>query len=221
MEGDERKPSSSGGAKRNRTRSRSRGKSHDDTSQSKQKSADEQQYRDSGDGFLGFVDPRKTNTTQHSRQNTAGPNQRKQSVRRKLNGMEDTQNDRRAPAASAISPERRLVSASKESGTHLTTKRTLHWHTIHPHVPMQIEKGMLKTLLRWKEKERGMIKSAGNRYKEIARKCKKPMHLPQALSLRRQQIQHMNPGFRMRTLGLGNEEDIRQSAALFETSVES
>jgi hypothetical protein len=31
----------------------------------------------------------------------------------------------------------------------------------------------------------------------------------------------MNPGLRMRTLGLGNEEDIRQSAALFETSVES
>lgn len=66
-----------------------------------------------------------------------------------------------------------------------------------------------------------MIKSAGNRYKEIARKCKKPMQLPQALSLRQQHIQHMNPGFRMRTLGLGNEEDIRQSADLFETSVES
>jgi hypothetical protein len=132
--------------------------------------------------------------------------------------MDDAQNDTTA-AASALTPERGVVSAS--IGTQPTTKQTLRWHAIHPHVPMQNEKGMLKTLLRWKEKEHGMIKSAGDRYKEIKRKCKQGMQLLQALSLRRQHIQHMNPGRRMPALGLGKEEDIRQSAAIFETSVES
>jgi hypothetical protein len=98
-------------------------------------------------------------------------------------------------------------------------RQTLQWHTIHPQVPMQSEIRVLKTLLRWKEKERGMIKSAGNRYEEIARECQHVMQLSQALSLRRQHIQHMNPGQRMTALGLGKEKDIRQSAAIFETGV--
>ena len=99
-------------------------------------------------------------------------------------------------------------------------KQTLHWHTIHPHVPIQYEKKLLKILIRSKAKERGMIRNAGDRYKEIATKSTQVgMQLSQALSLRRQHMQHLNPGTRMRSLGLGKEVDINRSAALFESSV--
>lgn len=67
-----------------------------------------------------------------------------------------------------------------------------------------------------------MMRNAGDRYKEIAAKCRHVnMRLEQALSMRRQHMHHLNPYKRMTSLGLGKEEDIRESAALFEACVES
>lgn len=99
---------------------------------------------------------------------------------------------------------------------------TLQWQTTHPRVPMEIEKKLLSTLVKWKEKERGMILNAGDRYKTIRKKCKQvgSISLSQALSLRRQQMKHLNPNLRMTALGLGQEQDIRKSAELFEKAVE-
>ena len=170
------------------------------------------------DAFPGFADPEeqrmRSRHPKRQRQESIDVNlsrPRKQGKRRKRkkpsqDSEQSVQSDDRAASAAVTK----------------SPNQTLHWHTVYPHIPVKTEKQMLKSLLRRKEKERGMIKSAGDRYKEIQAVCQRfGMQLGQALSLRRQHIQAMNPFQTLESLGLGKNEDIRQSAAVFETCVEA
>jgi len=224
--------SGSGGAgndNKKRKRARSRGKSSD-MNHSKQRS-----HKDANDSFSGFVgtpEPQKKKPSRQSqnngerRQNGASNGHQGHRRRRKphrKNPYEGGQ-DPQQVVSSQIA-QNHLANASIASellNVESAGKQTLQWQTIHPPVPIQSEERIVKTLIRWKEKERGMMRNAGDRYKEVARKCKQVgMHLSQALSLRRQHMHHLNPNLRMTALGLGKDEDIRQSAALFESAVES
>jgi hypothetical protein len=129
---------------------------------------------------------------------------------------------RTRPKAAAAKDPIQILPALLDTASVSSISEILQWQTIHPHVPIESEERILNILVRWKERERGMMRNAGNRYQEVARACRQvDMQLPQALSLRRQHIQHLNPRHRMPALGLGNDGDIRKSAALFESAVEA
>ena len=100
----------------------------------------------------------------------------------------------------------------------------LWWHsaTTPAEVPLQAEQAMIDVLLRWKEKERGMMKDQPPfRLDKIKKECHKTrMDLSQALSLRRHHIKLLNPFRTMPQLRLGKEDDIRESARLFEEALE-
>ena len=116
----------------------------------------------------------------------------------------------------------RIPRALLDTASVANTTAILQWQTRHSHVPIQSEERIVNILIKWKNRERGMMRNAGNRYQEIERACRQVhMQLSQALSLRRQHMKHLNPHLGMTALGLGKEEDIRKSAALFESAVES
>lgn len=99
----------------------------------------------------------------------------------------------------------------------------LWWYSAAPaEVPLQAEQAMIDVLLRWKEKERGMMKDQPQfRLEKIKKVCHKTrMDLSQALSLRRHHMKLLNPFRTMPQLRLGKEDDIRESARLFEEAVQ-
>ena len=100
--------------------------------------------------------------------------------------------------------------------------RVLWWHSPQPYIPLQTETELIPVLMRWKETERGMLKSQPPfRLPQISKKCRKEqVPLLTALSLRRHHIKRLNPSRTMSQLQLGNEKDIRMSAHLFEQAVE-
>jgi hypothetical protein len=102
-------------------------------------------------------------------------------------------------------------------------RSVLWWYSAVPaEVPLQAEQAMIDVLLRWKEKERGMMKDQPPfRLEEIRKNCHKTrMDLSQALSLRRHHMKLLNPFRTMPQLRLGKENDIRESARSFEEAVE-
>jgi Protein of unknown function TPD sequence-motif len=100
----------------------------------------------------------------------------------------------------------------------------LIWSSPEPYVPLEVEESMVDVLVKWKRKERGMIKDQPPfRLDQIKRKCRQndwKISLPQALSLRRHHIKLLNGYKSMPQLGLGGQDDIRESARLFEQAVE-
>jgi len=100
-----------------------------------------------------------------------------------------------------------------------TSTLTLSWPCRLPFTLTDAELSLIPVLLRWKENERGMMKDQPSfRLPKIKKACKKVnVPLSQALSLRRHHIQQMS-SYR-RQCCLGDEQDIRDSAALFETAI--
>lgn len=101
-------------------------------------------------------------------------------------------------------------------------QRVLWWHAPVPFLPARIEESMLGTLIRWRERERGMMKDQPLfRLEQIEKLCHRheiPIEL--ALSLRRSYLKHYNPYRSMTQLGLGDNDSIRESARIFEECVQ-
>jgi hypothetical protein len=99
---------------------------------------------------------------------------------------------------------------------------TLWWHSPENYIPLATEASMVDVLVKWKKTERGMMKSQpGFRLNQIRKLCKSTgVPISQAASLRRHHMKRFNPTLGMSRLQLGNEEDIRESARLFEVAVD-
>ena len=97
----------------------------------------------------------------------------------------------------------------------------LRWKSTEPHVPLAAEEDMLQVILRWGEKERGMLRDQPPfRQAEIQKRCKRNrIHVSQACSLRRHHMSLLNPYKSKEELRLGSTQDIRASAALFEQAI--
>jgi hypothetical protein len=102
------------------------------------------------------------------------------------------------------------------------TLKVLWWHSPDPFVPLATEEAMLPNLMRWKGTEKGMMKNQPVfRLAPIQILCRQQnVPLLTALSLRRHHIKRYHPNRSMSSLQLGKEDDIKQSAALFEQAVE-
>jgi hypothetical protein len=104
-------------------------------------------------------------------------------------------------------------------------RKQLWWYSPARPTTLAQENAILPKLLRFHQKERGMIKSQPAwRVNDIIHACRhdisvRNMPLDQALSLRRHHMKRLNPTKRMPALGLGQEDDIRESARLFEVAV--
>eukprot|EP00978_Attheya_sp_CCMP212_P023528 scaffold72368_cov61-Attheya_sp.AAC.1 len=100
----------------------------------------------------------------------------------------------------------------------------LVWQSPKISVPVEAEEALLPVLLHWKgSSERGMMANQPQfRLPKIRKACRDvnpPMDLIQALSLRRHHMKLLNPYTSMTALGLGNPNDIKEAAELFEHSV--
>jgi len=99
---------------------------------------------------------------------------------------------------------------------------TLNWERPYRPVSIKAEERLLPLLLRYAEKERGMMRSHHYRRLESIRDACRENHitLDQALSLRRTHMMLLNPHITNTSpLHLGRTEDVRQSASLFENSI--
>jgi len=98
---------------------------------------------------------------------------------------------------------------------------SLSWQNSYPIIPVESENALLPVLLPWGQTERGMIKTQPPfRVQKIRKACRlHGMQLEQALSLRRHHMKLLNPQAKSMTcLGLGNNNDIRGAAQLFENA---
>jgi hypothetical protein len=95
----------------------------------------------------------------------------------------------------------------------------LWWYSAAPPIPSHVEDGLLDLLLKYGRHERGMFRDKPEHViaKLQKRTDRDKIPLLAALSLRRNHMKHLNPARSMPQLRLGNEEDIRQSAHIFET----
>ena len=107
-------------------------------------------------------------------------------------------------------------------GTSSAAPLILWWNSPQSYVPLQAEEAMIDTLLKYAQRERGMIKDLPPyRVHKIRKRCQAVgMTLAQALSLRRHHMKLHNPYLTMYQLRLGREEDINESARIFEQVVE-
>lgn len=99
---------------------------------------------------------------------------------------------------------------------------TLHWKSSQPHImPLAVEEDMLKVILRWGERERGMMRDAPPfRLAEIQKRCQRHgIPLSQACSLRRHHMSLLNPYKSKESMQLGSLKDIKRSAELFEDAI--
>ena len=129
------------------------------------------------------------------------------------------------------SRKRKRVKSRKDAASHQQEPRNSEhgrvpvlWWRSEPPVPLSSEEAMIPILLRWGEKERGMMKDQPPfRLATIHKKLHQlsGIRLDQALSLRRHHMKLHNPYRDMPTLRLGKVEDINTSAEIFERMVET
>lgn len=117
--------------------------------------------------------------------------------------------------------ESKQPAARKTDNDNVVPELVLAWNLAAPHIPLAAEQDMLKVILRWGAKERGMLKSQpAFRLRDIQRGCKRNgMHISQACSLRRHHMSRLNPTKSKVALQLGTNEQIRQSADFFEQAI--
>jgi len=100
----------------------------------------------------------------------------------------------------------------------------LLWPSEISFTPLEMEEKLLPVLLRWRNNERGMMRNQPDfRLPLVEKACRGgsfEIPLRQALSLRRHHMRRYNPFKSNEALGLGSEDDTRESAELFERSVE-
>jgi len=124
-----------------------------------------------------------------------------------------------AAAAAQPPPPRSSANNSEEEDD---GAQELGWHSPGPYLPLEVEESLVPVLLRWKGKERGMVKDQPEfRVRQIREACRGAGGVPigLALSLRRQHMKNLNSRMSMSGLRLGRQEDIRESARLFENAV--
>jgi hypothetical protein len=99
--------------------------------------------------------------------------------------------------------------------------RVLCWHS--PVSPLQVlvEEGLIDTLVPYRRNERGMYREQPtHRVHKLRRACgTKGVSVEAALSLRRHHMKAHNPHLTMGQLRLGSDDNIRESARLFEQAV--
>jgi len=96
------------------------------------------------------------------------------------------------------------------------------WHSPVPPIKLDVEIALEPILVPFKKKERGMFKGQPqHRVHKLQRACHHHrIPMTTALSLRRHYMKRYNPGLRMSGLRLGSDQDVRQSARLFEQAVQ-
>jgi hypothetical protein len=129
------------------------------------------------------------------------------------------------PDSESPPKQRRRDRCAKESpdGTQDTKLKVLWWNSPSDYVPISSEEAMIEALMRWKKKERGMVRDQPPfRLAKIKKQLSnvRGITLPQALSLRRHHMKLLNPKIGMESLKLGKEKDILESAQIFEQAVE-
>ena len=104
--------------------------------------------------------------------------------------------------------------------TNSDNSMTLQWKNSQ-HMPLAVEEDMLKVILRWGERERGMLRDAPPfRLAEIQKRCHRHgIPLSQACSLRRHHMSLLNPYKSKESMQLGSLKDIKTSAELFEEAI--
>jgi len=154
--------------------------------------------------------------------------EKKESVVEKSSDFHRHQSKRQTPKAAA-KPKRDEQNSDdpfpyllKCKRIHPHQQKVLWWFSPAEHTPLAVEESMIHVLVRWKEKERGMIRDQPKfRVQQIRKLCRSTgVCLPAALSLRRHHMRRYNPFRSSPQLRLGSEQDIRESAAYFEKAVE-
>lgn len=140
---------------------------------------------------------------------TAPANQHAAASKKRKKAAEDTNED---PFPDILRCKRKRTEEQQE----------LWWHSKRPHLPLATEQAMISTLVHWKKTERGMLKDQPRfRKQSVQNLCHKhQVPLSLACSLRRHHMQRLNPYAGTEKLKLGREEDVRQSASIFEDCVE-
>ena len=102
-----------------------------------------------------------------------------------------------------------------------TNQLTLRWIHVEPHMPLKVEEDMNQVILKWGERERGMLKDQpAFRLKKIQERCNiHGVSLDQACSLRRHRMSQLNLCKSKEMLRLGSSKDIKASAELFEEAI--
>lgn len=96
----------------------------------------------------------------------------------------------------------------------------LEWRCRGANISVEAEEKVSHFLIKWPKNERGMVKDQPHwRVKQIRSACGE-MSFLQACSLRRHCLKLLNPQKTMTQLGLGDGENIRHAAALFEDSLQ-
>lgn len=124
-------------------------------------------------------------------------------------------------------PSSKRTKRSKKNPKHRNStsreiRYILRWERPYRPPAVEDEEKMLPLLLKYGEKERGMMKNQHYlRIKSIRDACREyRMTLDQALSMRRTHMMLLNPQLSfVSALRLGRQDDIRQSAKLFEEAV--
>lgn len=119
-------------------------------------------------------------------------------------------------------PNRRQ--SDKQNGGHandVAGLQVLWWQSTEPYVPLAAEEDMMRVILRWGAKERGMLRDQPIwRLRDIQKCCNRNrFYISQACSLRRHHMSRLNPYKSKEQLKLGNDEVIRKGAAIFEEAI--
>ena len=99
--------------------------------------------------------------------------------------------------------------------------RVLWWHSPVPPIPFHVEADLIPLLVPYQKRERGMFKDQPtHRIRKLERLCaSKRVSMASVLSLRRHHMKRWNPNLGMHQLRLGSDDDIRESARLFEETI--
>ena len=98
----------------------------------------------------------------------------------------------------------------------------LWWHSARPFIRYQVEVDLIKVLVPYEKRERGMFcKQPEHRLAKLRRICKaERIPLRVALSLRRHLIRRYNPNLSLSQLKLGTDSQVREAARLYEMAIQ-
>jgi hypothetical protein len=98
----------------------------------------------------------------------------------------------------------------------------LLWNTTAAPVSLELEMELIDVLIPFKRRERGMYcNQPEHRIRKLRRICEsKHVNIRVALSLRRHHMKRLNPNLSLAQLQLGTENEVRESARLFEVAVQ-
>jgi Protein of unknown function TPD sequence-motif len=145
-------------------------------------------------------------------------NNSKSHAKRKVENPVDCGHPREAQAHNQVA---RVDHNNEGQEEHSNSNGVLWWLVTDPHFPAKCEQDMLKVILRWGKKERGMLKDQPEfRRRQIQDFChRNRISILLACSLRRHHMSELNPFLSKPALRLGSEQNIRDAARLFENAI--